>query len=77
MKIFLYFFQRQVKLIVIYFNYLLSLYLFLGIIAKFVIIRFIGELIDFYWTKLFPYLKNIDLYFMKLISKYSSENTWY
>ena len=27
-----------------------------------------------YSVKLFPYLKNIDSYFIKLISRYSSEN---
>lgn len=37
------------------------------------IISFMVCYINTYRTKLFPYLKNIDSNFMKLISKYSSE----
>lgn len=41
------------------------------------IIKFIKVLFNFYRTKLLPYLESIDSYFMKLISKYRSEKTWY
>ena len=34
-------------------------------------------LFNFYRTKLFPYLKNIDSNFMKSISRYRSEKPWY
>ena len=37
-------------------------------------IRFIKGLFNFYRIKLFPHLKNIDSNFMKLISRYRSEN---
>ena len=37
------------------------------------IIRPIMGLFNFYRTKLFPYLKNIDSNFMKSISRYRSE----
>ena len=36
-------------------------------------IIFVGVEVNFYRTKLFPYLESINSYFMKLISRYSSE----
>ena len=36
-------------------------------------IIFVGVEVNFYRTKLFPYLEFIDLNFMKLISRYSAE----
>ena len=38
------------------------------------IIRPIMGLFNFYRTKLFPYLKSINSYFMKLISRYRSKS---
>lgn len=51
---------------------LISTY-FLKIVKNADKIKLIKELFDFYRTKLFPCLKNIDSNFMKLISRYSSE----
>ena len=51
---------------------LISTY-FLKIVKNADTIRFIKGLFDFYRTKLFPYLKNIDSNFMKVIRRYRSE----
>jgi len=54
-------------------NAYLLLYLFSITGKNADIIRFIKELFNSYRPKLFPYFKNIDSDFMKLISRYRSE----
>ena len=55
----------------------MNLYFFSYTVVKPDGIGFVAVGVDFYRTKLFPLLKYIDSYFMKLIGIYSSENTRY